>query len=192
MDNLSKMKSNDFAIKVNAQIFGIEFNRFTKIVTALRGHSVDGKPLFPDARQNSSEVTGYQCAHLLRALALNLNPFSNDIHGSIARAHTLRDSKGEYYVDTLESFLSNGGIKIKEHGLQRISFSQDRDSIAFIYREPLFHEALSYSDVSHYVVKEHDQIFGEGGPMKFERYSIIKQSALMQVAEMLLHSQVTQ
>ena len=177
------MKSNDFAQKLNNDYFGIEFHRFVKIVTGLRGHGYCGEPLYPDARTNSG-ITAVQVAHLLRVLALNYNPFSSEFHLQIAKVHTLRDYKGIYFTDELARLLRNPE-EIKERGLMRVSFSQDRDSVVMVFCEPFFKQALKGTDITHYVAKEQDQVFGESGLMKFERFAILKQSALLEIAALV-------
>lgn len=178
------MKSNDIATKINQEIFGIETHRFRKIVTGLRGHEYCGKALYPDSRVKSADVTPDQVAHLLRVLALNLNPVGSDFHRQIAIAHSLRDQAGVYLIDTIAEYLSNPDL-ITERGLMRISFSQDRDTVVFCFRSPLYQEALKYAKLTRFVVREHDQVFGQRGPLAFERFSIVKQSALLKVAGLL-------
>ncbi len=179
------MRSNDIASTINQHFFGIEVHRFQKIVTGLRGHEYRGQALYPDSRVKSSDVTPEQLAHLLRALALNFNPMGQEFHRQIARAHTLRDEKGNYLIDEIAKYLGNPDL-IKENGLMRISFSQDRDTVVFAFRSPFYHEALKeHPDVLHFVVRELDQVFGDVGPLASERFSMVKQSALLQIAGML-------
>ena len=180
------MKSNDFALTLNQKFFGIEFNRFVKIVTWLRHHEYCGQRLYPDARKNASDVTPAQVAHLIRALALNFNPFNSDINRQIVQGHCLRNETGDYYTDAVVRLLENGGALISETGLQRISYSQDRDSIVFVYRKPFFHEALQlHPEVTNFVAAENDVVYGDQGALASERFSMVKVSALKEIASML-------
>ena len=161
------MKPNEFAERLNKDFFGIETERFRRIVCGLRGHEYCNAPLYPDARTTSG-VTAVQVAHLIRVLALNYNPFSSEFHRNIAAVHVLRDEHGADYAIEIGRLLSDPA-EIHERGIKRISFSMDRHSVVLV------------SDV--------DQIFGDCGPIAFERYAILKLSSLLEISALLNKTQ---
>ncbi len=175
------MKSVGFLSEVN-RIFGIEHLRLQKIAIGLRKLGV-----FPDGRKPGTEshVTATQAAHLIRAMALNLNPSAENFHARLAEHAELIDEDGNSLIKELARLISNNGERLFIDGVTRISFSLDRNLVTIVFKNPEHQQLLNESSIRTLVLKENERVYGPGGAHQFERFAILKKSALMKLANIL-------
>lgn len=178
------MKANELLFEAN-RFFGIEFQRVQKIASGLRSAG-----LFPDSRKNDleSNVTCIQAAHLLRAQSLNLNPFASDFTEKINEYKELISQDGNYFIDDFaEIIFHDGAILPRKMGanlLHHISFSLDRPRVVIVF------EGTEDRDLDSEEPKkiEGSIIYGIGEVMPFERWAIVKRSALWKISNQLTDS----
>lgn len=179
------MKGTEFLFEAN-EIFNIEYGRAIKIASGLRKAG-----LYPDSRTNAiqSNVTCVQGAHIIRALALNLNPFSHDFIFSI-NEYKLLFSENSHCITDLAEALSEGGVLLPSKKginiLHHISFSLDRPRVIMSFAcDPDF-DAENEDYEPKIITCE--RVYGEGEVRSAERWSIVKKSALMFLSIVLTDS----
>jgi hypothetical protein len=171
------MQSTEFLITVNDH-FGLPFDRVTKLATALRkaGH-------YPDGR-SGGHVSATQAAMLLSLLAINPNPYSDEVDNVIRRLEHLRNDN-EFFIHSFAKLLAHSGEGLYIQGVTRIALSLDRDLALIVSKNPAFVEALTESTVENYVTKESEILFGDATPRKVERFVFLKKSLLLELASAL-------
>jgi hypothetical protein len=140
--------------------------------------------LYPDTREAgiTQHVTAVQAAHLIRVLAVNVNPVGDAYEDKLLRYVDLRAKDGSSFIQELATLLKDAGLQLYVQGVSRISLSLDRNFATIIYEDPTAKHLLKESDVTTFRVREHEKIFGDSGIKKFERFAILKRSALQELA----------
>jgi hypothetical protein len=186
-----KMKGIEFISEAN-EIFQLEYGRVIKQATGLR--KLD---LYPDGRDQKSEVSTTNAGHLVRVLALNLNPFAEDFLKQIEEHKQLVSEDGSSFITDLSAMLEHGGILPSKNGLQavqRISFSLDRPFVAVTFEdtdaepEDLVSEKglhVHYNHKSGLKTYRSEKTYGPGPAKSFERFAVLKRSSIQQLASAL-------
>jgi hypothetical protein len=166
------------------KVFSGDYHRLVKMATALRKLG-----LFPEGRKQ--DVTVEEAAHLIRAAAINVNPYNEEDFNKVIKYHEHLKNGGRDFIPSFAELLCDSSDHLypvqisggESQGLtecvHRVSFSLDRPFATIVrrrYLEGYNEDEGVYKSEAHH---ERETVYSAlPVTLPFERFAIVKLKAL--------------